>query len=250
MIEFIIVIALLIFLFMMFYFSSRSPKALDENTFKEPLIRSDLEMLRSSKEARSPEVPVASPVPSSGSPCDLEPNRWFLPEEFVVFDLETTGFNAGSAEIIEIGAIRISRDFKMKRSFECLLQIEGRLPRKIVEITGITRKMINKDGRDADEAIGEFLQFVGDLPLVAYNVKFDRSFLEAAASKRGHIIRNEFHCALEKARLAWPGRASYKLVDIARDGQLSSDGTHRALSDARRALIVYAAAMTIIHSKN
>ena len=107
--------------------------------------------------------------------------------------------------------------------------------------------MINKDGCDAGEAISEFLQFFGDLPLVAYNVKFDRSFIEAAASRHGLRLQNDFHCALEKARLAWPGRTSYKLVDLARDGQLSSDGTHRALSDARRALIVYAAAMTIIH---
>ncbi|MBU1397268.1 MAG: hypothetical protein KKE84_14180 [Gammaproteobacteria bacterium] len=44
------------------------------------------------------------------------------------------------------------------------------------------------------------------------------------------------------SRRAWPGRKSYRLADLAKDGKLSSDGTHRALGDCQRALIVYTAA--------
>jgi DNA polymerase III epsilon subunit-like protein len=175
-------------------------------------------------------------------------DRWFLPEDFVVFDLETTGFSPKTAEIIEIGAIRISRDFSRRESFQTILKIEGSLPRKITQITGITRKMINSEGRDPKEAVQKFADFIGDLPLVAYNVSFDQSFILPAAAACGIKLRNDFDCALKKARLAWPDRTSYKLVDIARDAQLSDEGTHRALGDARRALIVYAAAMTILHS--
>lgn len=34
----------------------------------------------------------------------------FLPDEFVVFDLETTGLTAATDEIIEFGAIRVARN--------------------------------------------------------------------------------------------------------------------------------------------
>jgi DNA polymerase III alpha subunit (gram-positive type) len=40
-------------------------------------------------------------------PIDLS----ILPERFVVFDLETTGLDSAKHEIIEIGAVRVNRDF-------------------------------------------------------------------------------------------------------------------------------------------
>jgi DNA polymerase-3 subunit epsilon/DNA polymerase-3 subunit alpha (Gram-positive type) len=68
------------------------------------------------------------------------------------------------------------------------------------------------------------------------------AFLIAAANKHSITIPNSVSCALKMARRAWPGRRSYRLADIAKDGKLSGDGTHRALSDCQRALTVYTAA--------
>ncbi|MDP2693596.1 MAG: 3'-5' exonuclease [Gallionella sp.] len=75
------------------------------------------------------------------------------------------------------------------------------------------------------------------------NTEFDMAFLQAAAKGNGlHTFKNPTSCALKLARKAWPGRKSYRLDDLASDGEFNSGTAHRALEDARRALIVYAAA--------
>ena len=166
-----------------------------------------------------------------------------LPERFVVFDLETTGLRSEQHEIIEIGAIRVNRDAEDHQTFQTLVRPKKRVPKKITEITGITNDMVQSDGIELVEALAEFRSFVGDLPLVAFNAEFDDAFLRAAcAATASYHFANETCCALKLARRAWPYRKSFRLSDIARDGNLSMDDTHRALGDCRRTMIVFAAA--------
>lgn len=102
--------------------------------------------------------------------------------------------------------------------------------------------MVNDEGMPIEQALPEFLEFVGDLPLVAYNAEFDMRFLQIAAMKQGLYVRNPVRCALRLAREAWKGRNSYKLADLARDGGIKDEESHRALVDCKKALIVYSAA--------
>ncbi len=173
------------------------------------------------------------------APADVS----MLPERFVIFDLKTTGLRAEEHEIIEIGAIRVDRDGENHQTFQALVRPKKRVSKKITEITGITNEMVQADGIELVEALAEFRDFVGDLPLVAYNAKFNDAFLRAAcAATASDHFANEICCALKLARRAWPQRKSFRLSDIARDGNLSMDDTHRALGDCRRTMIVYAAA--------
>ena len=165
-----------------------------------------------------------------------------LPKQFVVFDLETTGLNPYKNEIIEIGAIRVNRDSVNHDTFQRLVKPSQKVPKKITELTGITQSMIDSDAKELEASLLEFISFVGELRLVSFNAKFDMSFLENAANKYSLEISNSVSCALEMARRAWPGRDSYKLADLARDGNLDDDDTHRALGDCHRALIIYTAA--------
>lgn len=172
-------------------------------------------------------------------PSDLS----ILPERFVVFDLETTGLKAGVNEIIEIGAIRVNRDSDNHDTFQTFVVPKGRIGKRISELTGITSEMVEAEGISLENAVTEFRQFVGDLPLVAFNAPFDEAFLSAACSSVSvDKFTNEVYCALNMARRAWPGRSSYRLQALANDGNLSNADTHRALGDCRRAMIVYAAA--------
>lgn len=109
-------------------------------------------------------------------------DRDMLLDTFVVFDFETTGFNAGSGDtIIEIGAVKI-KEGKIIDKFSQLIDPKRPLPAKITEITGITGKML--EGQiEEDEAVASFLEWIGDLPVVAHNAKFDMSFLEMAIKK-------------------------------------------------------------------
>jgi DNA polymerase III epsilon subunit family exonuclease len=176
---------------------------------------------------------------SEPAPADLSA----LPEHFVVFDLETTGLDPSKHEIIEIGAIRVHRDAEDHQTFQALIVPKRRVPKKIIEITGITNEMVKSDGLALADALAEFRSFIGDLPLVAFNAAFDDSFLAAAceATSTGRF-NNETCCALKLARRAWPYRTSFRLSELAKDGNPSAEGTHRALSDCRRTMVVYAAA--------
>jgi DNA polymerase-3 subunit epsilon len=165
-----------------------------------------------------------------------------LPERFVVFDLETTGLDAKNDEIIEIGAIRVNRDSTLHETFATLIKTGNGIPKTIQRLTGITPAMLDAEGEPLASALQEFRDFIGDLPVVSFNAEFDIGFLAAAGRKHGIAFANNVSCALIMSRRAWPGRKSYRLTDLAEDGKLSADGTHRALADCQRALIVYAAA--------
>lgn len=172
-----------------------------------------------------------------------------LPERFVVFDFETTGLDSSKDEIIEIGAIRVNRDSTNHETFQALVKPNKKVPKKIVELTGITQEMLDCDGDSICEALQGFAAFVGDLRIVSFNAEFDMAFLHAATAKcEMEHFTNPVSCALLMARRAWPGRKSYRLADIARDGHLDSSNTHRALGDCQRALTVYGAAASHLKS--
>ena len=109
-------------------------------------------------------------------------DKVMLDETYVVFDFETTGFNAGGEDsIIEIGAVKIKDGVILER-YDELINPGRPLPDKIVELTNITDEML-KDKDNEEDAVKRFIEWFGDLPMVAHNAKFDVSFLEMAYKK-------------------------------------------------------------------
>lgn len=105
--------------------------------------------------------------------------------------------------------------------------------------------MIETQGEELDKALRELTAFLGESRVVAFNAEFDISFIQAALALNSlPPMNNSVSCALKMARRAWPKRKSYKLVDLAADGTFGGGKAHRALEDARRALVVYAAAVS------
>lgn len=101
---------------------------------------------------------------------------------FVVFDLETTGLSALMGDtIIEIGAVKINNG-KIIDRFDELINPKRLLSDEIVRITGINNEML-KDKRNEEAVLKDFMKWVGDLPMVAHNAKFDISFIENAYEK-------------------------------------------------------------------
>ncbi|MFM5884335.1 MAG: PolC-type DNA polymerase III [Novosphingobium sp.] len=172
-----------------------------------------------------------------------------LPEQFIVFDLETTGLDSRKHEIIEIGAIRVNRDGQNHETFETLAKPTGKIPTKITSITGITNDMVHADGVTIAEALSDFKLFAGNLPMIAFNSSFDEAFLQASCrSVSMEQFSNPMYCALQLSRRAWPGRKSYRLSELASDGNLALDSEHRALGDCKRTMIVFAAAASTLGS--
>jgi DNA polymerase III epsilon subunit family exonuclease len=171
-----------------------------------------------------------------------------LPEIFVVLDLETSGLSPHKNHIIEIGAIRAHRDTTRHETFQVFVRPPIQITKEITAKTGITNKVLEAEEVDESVALRDFLDFVGSHRLVAFHAKFDMGFLHAATRRHGMTISNPVSCALKMARRAWPGRRSYRLIDLAKDGNLSTQGAHRALKDCELALIVYTATANRLRS--
>lgn len=162
-----------------------------------------------------------------------------LPEQFVVVDLETTGFSADVDEIVEIGALLIDRSRGTERRFHTLVCPERPISSRVSEITQLSQGLLECNGAKLEDALADFLLFVGKHRLVFFNAPFDMSFLEKALDRYNLQLTNPVSCTLRMARQAWPGLPSYKLNQLAKTAGMSVDGTHRALRDCQLILDVY-----------
>ena len=105
--------------------------------------------------------------------------KTLLEESYVVFDLETTGLYPNSGDtMIEIGAVKINNG-KIVDRFDELINPGRDLTEEIIKITGINNDML-KDKRNEEEVLKDFMNWAGNLPMVAHNAKFDISFVENA----------------------------------------------------------------------
>lgn len=125
-------------------------------------------------------------------PCDLH----------VYFDLETSGFELGVAEVIEIAAVvdpywlqhngnkqinnKSTNEQKSDLEYESLVKNKRPLNPSATRVNGITQDMIDKDGKSLIEVVSQFFIWVEHLVprkpakiyLTAYNAhKFDGKFL-------------------------------------------------------------------------
>lgn len=167
-----------------------------------------------------------------------------VPETFIVFDTETTGLDSFKDSIIEIGAIKAHIGKDNHETFNALIKIDKKIPKKATEIHGITDDMLQKDGIPLETALNEFRNFIGDLPLVAYNADFDKEFINNAAERLGmkKIIKRPT-CALKMARRAWPELENHKQGTVARHIGLDDKGLHRSLADCHATMFIYANAV-------
>lgn len=152
--------------------------------------------------------------------------------KFVVFDLETTGLDYHTHNIIEIGAVQTTST-TIEHTFQTFIQIEGSIPPEATAINGITNEMI-KDSPLVSQVLRDFLNFIEGSVLVAHNIGFDYRFLNS------ELIRNGFQGlggvllvdTLEIAKKALPSLARYSLEAIALHLDIDVSDYHRALNDA------------------
>jgi len=177
----------------------------------------------------------------------LQPREEVAPQsedgaKFVFFDLETTGLSPRGCRIIEIAGLRVAKGGVPCGSFQALIKIDQPLPYFISRLTGITDDML-VDGDPIEAAFPRFCTFIGELPLVAYNVSFDMGFLRAEAARQKIKLKNRPVCALSVARAKLPRLPDHKLKTVARHFGLDSDQNHRALDDCVMGLRVFAELM-------
>ena len=104
-------------------------------------------------------------------------------QEYVAFDLETTGLSMRTDKIIEIGAV-IMKDGQELDRFQTFVDPGCALSRDTTALTGITDEML-AGAPSIAEALPKFLEFVGDRVLVAHNADFDTGFVRTACAQLG-----------------------------------------------------------------
>ena len=160
---------------------------------------------------------------------------------YVVFDFETTGFNATSGDsIIEVGAVKLLNGEIIDR-FQELIDPGKKLATAITEVTGITNQDL-KGKRSESEVIADFKEWIGNLPLVAHNAKFDVSFLESAYNKCGFLpLDNTVIDTLELSRALEPNVYRHSLSALVKRYEIPFDeeSHHRADYDAEATALIF-----------
>ena len=151
-------------------------------------------------------------------------------EEYVAFDLETTGLSSRSDTIIEIGAVLLKRGVEIDR-FQTFVDPERPLDMRIVELTGISQEML-RGAPKLSEVLPKFLEFVGDRVLVAHNSDFDTGFIRAACAKLGLSYHFTAVDTLILAQNMLPHLNKFKLDIVAGALSLPEFNHHRAGDDA------------------
>ncbi|HEY6276929.1 MAG TPA: exonuclease domain-containing protein [Streptosporangiaceae bacterium] len=136
----------------------------------------------------SPAGPVLAP----------DGSRPFDGIDFVIVDVETTGWTPGKAQITEIGAVRISGG-QLRGQFSSLVNPGGPIPERVTELTGISDAMVAA-APPLDRVLPAFLAFARGGVLTAHNAPFDIGFLTKACRACG---------------LPWPQFPVVDTVDLA-----------------------------------
>jgi len=103
---------------------------------------------------------------------------------YVLFDLETTGFNRSRDAIIQIAAVRSDgQAVTTDKPFCTLVRPHLPVPEDITKLTGVTAEAAAA-APQLYEALPAFFEFAGDGVLVAHNAaRFDMRFLRVCAGR-------------------------------------------------------------------
>ncbi len=151
-------------------------------------------------------------------------------DDFVVFDLETTGLSSNIEGITEVAGVKI-RGGEVIDTFSSLVNPEKTISPKITEITGITNDMV-RGARTIDRVLPEFMDFAKGACLVAHNADFDMGFVRAKAKKLGLPVENSVADTLTLSRVLLKDLKRHKLNLVAKHLDVPLENHHRALDDA------------------
>ncbi len=140
-----------------------------------------------------------------------------LDADYVVFDIETTGFSPVNNRIIEIGAVKVSGG-KVTDRFSAFVNPQVPIPFEIEKLTSIRDDMV-MDAPLIEDVLPGFLRFCEGCVLVAHNAGFDMSFILENARRLGipFTVYGGTADAAENAQQGGSGD-TVKVSEAVRDG--------------------------------
>jgi DNA polymerase III subunit epsilon len=161
-----------------------------------------------------------------------------FPNGAIALDLETTGLSPLFDDIIEFSAVKVTPNNGVEL-FDQLVNPQREIPEDTIKIHGITDNDV-KDSPTILEVLPNVLAFMGDLPLIAHNAKFDLGFIVMALHRAKLAFRkNDVYCTIQWSRTLFPKMPNHRLVTLAKNLKIPLLNHHRALDDAWAALLIF-----------
>ena len=167
-------------------------------------------------------------IPVVENPVDA----YLSKSDFVVFDIETTGFHPRTDDILEIGAVKV-RGNELVDSFFTTVRPKKPIPLEVIKLTGISDDMV-KDAPVVQEALEKFKAFIGNSVLVAHNAAFDVGFIRMNMAKNLNVnLENPVIDTVSMGRALFPDLKNYKLKTLCAEFNIPLENHHRAVDDAQ-----------------
>jgi predicted DnaQ family exonuclease/DinG family helicase len=157
-----------------------------------------------------------------------------LAQDYVAFDLETTGLDYERDSIIEIGAVRFTRD-RVIDTFQTFVNPRRHIPPPIVALCNIHDSDV-ADAPPIEVVASDFEKFIAGSILVGQNITgFDIPVLDAYGIRRPR----EAYDTHSIASVVLPALGQYGLAEMADHFAIDFPVHHRALPDADAARSVF-----------
>ena len=157
---------------------------------------------------------------------------------FTAFDTETSSITPSTGRIIEIGAVRFTKN-KIISSWNMIFNPHQTLSPFIVNLTHISQQMV--DGSDViDLHLKDFIEFTENSIIVAHNAQFDMNFLNSECEKCClPPVKNKVADTLKLSRFLFSDFTSHKLDFLANQFMIDKGSSHRALDDAKTCMELF-----------
>lgn len=162
----------------------------------------------------------------------IETSCQFLKDnDFVVYDLETTGINREICKIIDIGAYKV-RNGKIIEKFCTFVNPECHIPAEASSINHITNNLV-ENSPTIEEVLPDFYKFCHDATMVGYNsIGFDDIFVNREGKRYHYNFDNKRFDVFDLAKQKLPGLRNYKLCTVCESENVPLIDAHRATNDA------------------
>ena len=157
---------------------------------------------------------------------------------FTAFDTETSSITPSTGRIIEIGAVRFTKN-KIISSWNMIFNPHQILSPFIVNLTHISQQMVDESDV-IDLHLKDFIEFTEDSVIVAHNAQFDMNFLNSECEKCSlPPVKNKVADTLKLTRLLFSDFTSHKLDFLADQFMIDKGSSHRALDDAKTCMELF-----------
>jgi ATP-dependent DNA helicase DinG len=165
--------------------------------------------------------------------------------KFAFTDIELTGLNTSSHEIIQIGCVLTTPELEVVEEFELNIR-----PEHIENADPVSLKISPYDEEEwknaisLAEAMKIFSEKVNNAIMVGHNVAFDSGFITRAFEETGVTNTMHYH-RLDTVSIAWaklhrePDLEHFSLRELCLRFGIENEKAHTALSDARATFELY-----------